>query len=55
MKEVVAIARAQPAEAQALYDFLSFGCREPGSIDQLLADFAELGIPTAHLSHKERA
>ncbi len=54
LKEVVAIARAQPAEAQALYDFLSFGCREPGSIDQLLAAFAELGIPTAHLSHKER-
>jgi len=55
LEEVVATARAQPGEAQALYDFLSFGCREPGSIDQLLAAFAELGIPTAHLSHNKMA
>lgn len=40
-------------EAQALSSFLAFGCREPGSTDRLLTAFAELGVPTAHLSHKE--
>jgi len=48
LEEVVRAAREDPAEAQALHDFLMYGCRTPQST--VLANLAELGIPTAHLS-----
>ena len=44
-------ARADPVQAQALYDFLASGCRTPRDTEQVLANFDELGIPTSQLSH----
>jgi hypothetical protein len=52
LDKVVQAAREDPAEAQALYDLLMYGARTPQSIEAVLANLADLGIPTAHLSPK---
>ena len=48
-EEAVRAAREDPTVAQALYDTPAMGCRTSETIARLLA---ELGIPTATLSHK---
>ncbi len=48
--EVIRAARENPSEAQALHDLLVYGCG--ASIEAVLANLTELGIPTAHLSPK---
>ena len=48
---IITIGLNTPTRRTTLYNFLRCGCREP--TDQILATFAELGIPTANLSHNE--
>lgn len=45
MEDAIVAARARPAEAQALFDLLVYGCRTSESIEELLVSFRELGIP----------
>jgi hypothetical protein len=52
LDDAIGLAREDPAEAQALYNLFATRCRDPQSIERLLATFDELGIPTAALSHK---
>ncbi len=51
LEEAIAAARRDPANAQALYDFIRPGCRTPQAVERALATLNELGIPTEHLSH----
>jgi len=53
LEDAIQAAREDPANAQALYDLLVIGCRTPQAIEKVLANLAELGIPTEHLSHKK--
>jgi hypothetical protein len=47
LQDAIRLAREDPTEAQALYNFFAARCRDPQSIERLLGTFGELGIPTA--------
>jgi len=51
IEDAVEAARDDPADAQRLYNLFIYGCRTQQSVERLRSTFAELGIPTADLSH----
>ncbi len=53
LEEALEAARHDPAEAQALYNLLLTGSHATHAAERVLADLAELGIPTQALSHKQ--
>lgn len=53
-EDALRIARADPNEAQVLYNFMLHGCPTPEAAEQTVANLAELGIATDKLSLKPR-
>ena len=49
--EAIIEARHDPETARSLFALASYGRRDPASLEQLRATFAEEGIPPEFLSH----